>query len=198
MCDPLALSRAPPAPIWQSRRRPAARNRPNPTASTGTVRVELARVSAPCVGLLLLGVCVPLPGAKVDERTDRGWAAFGCGTTMPDDDRDVWSRTATFPAWKGRMIGSLSGTGERIEELWLFYFDDDVVSPALLSHCSAPVRGRRRCTVAGRTLRAEQCAGVGWRLSLPTERTGSPDDWCERYGSLLRSARVRPTAQANP
>lgn len=155
-----------------------------------------ASMSTACTGLLILGMCVPLPGNKQADFPSDGWTGLRCGTTLPDEALG-WQRTSTFPAWRGRLVGYAWGTNGRVDHVHLLFLKDELAIPALAERCSSHAPCVHQCQIAGRRIMAEHCEGVGWLLSTSSggQRDAGVEDWCARYGQILRSARPSRVAR---
>lgn len=143
-------------------------------------------MSATCVGILILGVCVPLPGQSRTEVRARGWTEF-CGTVMRGPDGTWFEGNLSPPEWRGRIFGSLSGAQDTVDGVGLRSIDgSDVIEKALRRYCRGS-GDRWTCNAAGQSFVAERCRAIFWRLLPSSPGDAGTENWCGSYASLLES-----------
>jgi hypothetical protein len=143
-------------------------------------------MSATCVGVLILGVCVLVPGQSRTEVRARGWIEF-CGNVMRGPDGTGFEGTQSPPSWKGRIAGSLGGAQDTLDAVDLMSIDgSDVIQKALRRYCRG-TGDRWTCTAAGQPFVAERCRAIFWGLRPVRPRDAGTESWCAPYASLLES-----------
>jgi hypothetical protein len=152
-------------------------------------------MGAACVGLLILGVCVPVPGMSKAEVRARGWVEM-CGTVYRGPQGDLWEGSPIAPAWKGRIFGGVGGKGNSVTSVELVEIDDrDLIRRDLRRQCR--LRGAVwSCRAAGRSFSVvEPCEGVFDLVAGPTGDGGTPS--CERDKPLLDEMRAMQRDRVN-
>jgi hypothetical protein len=143
-------------------------------------------MGATCLGVLILGVCVPVPGQSRIEAQARGWTET-CGTVMRGPDGTGWEGNLNPPTWRKRIFGGLSGTQGKVDDVFLLLLDGtDVIQRSLQPYCRGN-RDRWTCSAAGQSFVAERCRKVFWRLFPVRTSDGGTDDWCGEYAPLFES-----------
>jgi hypothetical protein len=146
----------------------------------------MSTVDATCLGVLILGVCVPVPGEPRAEAESRGWAET-CGTVMRGPDGTGWEGNLNPPTWRKRVGGSLAGTQGKVDSVFLLSFDGtDVIQRSLQPYCRGS-GDRWTCSAAGQSFVAERCRKMFWRFVPARATDGGTVDWCGQYAPLFES-----------
>lgn len=147
-------------------------------------------MASACLGLLVAGWCVPVPGMAADAvETWPRTSGSGCGTEPVEPfTSGEWSRA--HGAGDGLVL--VTSLRAQVTSVWLLGGVRPLPEAAArrLRRWCAPGSGVVPCHHGGDVFFALECPGVGWLLSSQL-RTSESFKWCGQWTELAASLRAR-------
>ncbi|MCA2978707.1 MAG: hypothetical protein INH41_04925 [Myxococcaceae bacterium] len=136
-----------------------------------------------CTGLLLLGLCLPIPGMTRESIEKAGWVASNDQPGSADSYASVWMRWNELT-----LLVGVNVDGDRVK---LVHINESknrsvvTVEGWLKAHCRA-AGDNWACSVGKRRFDATPCAG-GWALGLENQlqADGGVAEMCRRLTPLF-------------
>lgn len=143
-----------------------------------------------CMGIALLGLCLPVPGMTRNDLAATGWPSptadrvYIAGTAADDL---VWHSSVKVSAGVRKLYVDIVGSGTRIGMVTIMVKSGrsrsahrayELVTLALGSACNVAHSGRFSCEIAGHAFFAYPCVGT-WILSLEDKSVEQLQSECE-------------------